>query len=665
MRERIPRVPLPAVVGGILLLLASVTILIVGGQATGVSWDEPYRVGKLNNLFTSGWFVDDVADGQPLDFNAFVYAPIADLFSHAVGVLAGAQDWTLAATTAQAYAARHLAIGVLALIAMAAAGSIAGLLLGSWRWGLVTAALLGVVPLWTGHAMINSSDIPVAAGYTLVTLGVVVVARVVPNGPPWRAVAGSGGLIGVGVLLSIGTRPATWPAMLVSLGLALVSAVVLAPSGDRRRSLVRVGSGVLGAAALAWLVLLAVYPNAFGSPVRLLVESVSQSARFGDATDAPQETRPLLEAVGYLPSWLAIQLPIVIGVLCIAGLAVATVFVVRTMVRRSPDPADRWRAAGAVAVLAQLLVLPAGAAIMRSSVYDGVRQFLFILPVLAVFAAIGLALVVALLGALSRGSRVLPAVVWALVGVSVLLPVVDQLRLFPYGYTYVNEVAAREPVDGRLPTDYWRTSMRELIPLIPASGATACNFDPLVLGLVPIDCATQGQLSPFWDSRGREGLGISVPSGKYVFLEANRGRVDPGPGCSIVDAVTRTLHGQELTMSYAAICEAPCVVEEAAQCAAKSLSGANLDGWNLRSSNFAGADFSGTSLVLADLSGANLAGADLTDAVLASANLTGADLTGADLTGANVHGTTFDGAILEGAIGLPSTVTDGEGAVGS
>ena len=191
------------------------------------------------------------------------------------------------------------------------------------------------------------------------------------------------------------------------------------------------------------------------------------------------------------------------------------------------------------------------------------------------------------------------------------------------------------------------------------TGSAACNFDPLVLGLVPIDCATQGQLTPYWGSRGSMSLGVPVPSGKYLFVESNRGRVDPGPGCSIVDRVTRPLHGQDVTMSYVAICEAPCVVQEAAQCSGKDLSGANLDGWNLRGSNFAGADFTGTSLILADLRGADLSGANLTGAILASANLEGANLTGADLTGANLDGIVLDGATLTGALGLPGDSASG------
>jgi hypothetical protein len=391
----------------------------------------------------------------------------------------------------------------------------------------------------------------------------------------------------------------------------------------------------------------------------MLRDSVTQSAKFGGQSAQPAEPTSLLDAAGYIPSWLAVQLPIVLASLVIVGLVTGLVLLAQVILGRRRDSDDRWRALAALAIGAQLLVLPAGAAIMRSNVYDGVRQFLFILPMLAVLAAVGLAAAVTLASRAPRGATALQAAAWVLVAVGVALPIVDQVRLFPYGYAYVNEVAAREPVNGRLATDYWRTSMRELIPRVPADGPTSCTFDPLILGLVPIDCATQGQLAPFWDTRGTEGLGVTVPPGKYLYLETNRGRVDPGPGCSVIDRVTRTVHGEELVMSYVAICEAPCVVQEAAQCAGKDLSAAVLDGWNLRGSDFSGADFSGASLVLADLSGANLTGANLTGAVLDSANLAGADLTGADVTGANLTNVNLDGAVLTDVIGLPSTVPAG------
>jgi hypothetical protein len=539
------------------------------------------------------------------------------------------------------------------VLGLASSAVISGLLLRSWRWAVVSAAVLVATPLWTGHGMFNTTDIPVAAGYTLVTLGVVLLVRAQGGDRLVRALVTCSIAIIAGTTLAVGTRPATWPAMIASLAIPLVAAATLSRPGRRRGNLLRTLAAVLASAAITAALLLAIYPAGFSDPLRMLGESVSQSARFGDQGSAGSTTS-LAEAAGYLPSWLAVQLPLVICGLFVAGTVASLVLVARVTTWRRRDAEARWRAFAVLAVGAQLLVLPIGAALMRSNVYDGVRQFLFIVPMIAIVATIGIAALLALAARLPRGTRILSAAIWILVAVGLLAPTIDQFRLFPYGYAYVNEVAAREPIDGRLPTDYWRTSMRELIPQVPASGETSCTFDPLILGLVPIDCANQGQLSPYWDTRGSQALDVPVPPGKYLFLESNRGRVDPGPGCTVVSRVTRTLHGQELTMSYAALCDAPCVIQEAAQCDGKDLSGAVLDGLNLRGSSLADATLRGTSLILADLSGANLSGADLTGAILDSADLTGANLQGADLTGANLTNAKLTGADLTGAIGYPA-----------
>ena len=531
---------------------------------------------------------------------------------------------------------------------------------------MITAAILGSVPLWTGHAMFNASDVPVATGYTVATLAVVLLVRALAaaGGPPRaRVLVGVAAVLAAGLALTVGSRPATWPALLVTCALPVLAAPLLVPAGRRRGALLRAALVTVGAAGAAYLALVAIYPAAFSQPVRLLVDSVTQSAQFG-AEPAATETLTLLEAAGYVPSWLAIQLPIVVGILLLAGLATAVALVWRARPSGPQDAAARWRAAGLVALGAQLAVLPAGAAIMRSTVYDGIRQFLFVLPPIAVIATLGLAAVVTLASRLARGAVAVQAVVWVLVAAGLVLPVVDQLRLFPYGYAYVNEASARAAIDGRLPTDYWRTSMRELIPLVPADGATSCTFDPLVLGLVPIDCATQGQLSPFWQTRGASALDVPVADGSYLFLESNRGRVDPGPGCTVLDRVTRTLHGQDVTMGYVALCDAPCVVQPAAQCTGKDLSGAVLDGLDLRGSTFTEADFTGTSLILADVSGSSFAQATLAGAILASTNLRDADLSGADLTGANLTGADLTGANLTGADLTGANLTDVVGFTG-
>lgn len=641
MTMRPVNVPVPvAIVAGATTAVTWIMTLI-GGLTTGVSWDEPYRVGKLANLLEHGWFVDNVADGQPVDFNTYVYAPVYDLVSHAFATLLVTHDWAQVSVAADAYAARHLSLALLAGVGMVAVGSIAAMLLGGWRWGLVATALLGAIPLWTGHAMFNSSDLPVAVGYTLVTLSVLLITRRVQGLPrrsddrhtqsqlaTWAPDLAWAAILAVGASLAIGTRPATWPALAVSAVIALVGVAAVAG----RRWAVGLAHALLSvgvAMVVTFAVLALTYPSAFANPMEALVESIGQSAQFGGEA-AATAAMPLTEALGYLPSWLRIQLPIGVTILSLVGIVVAVVMIVNAGVGRARGRSLDWRTIGVAAVLAQVIVLPLGAALARSNLYDSGRQFLFLVPALAVLAGVGAWALLAWVSRARWGRRAWQTAAWVLVGISAVMPVIDQVRMFPYNYTYANELAS--PLNDRIPTDYWRTSMRELMPLVPADGPTACNFDPLILGLVPIDCANAGQIAPYLHTRGSESIGVPVPPGKYLFLSSNRGRatLPPESGCTVIDRVTRPLHGEDVVMSYVALCEAPCVVQEAAQCSGKSMVASNLDGWNLRGSDFSGADFSRASLIFVNF----------TDADLAGANLTGANIDQADFTGANLAGVT-------------------------
>ena len=74
---------------------------------------------------------------------------------------------------------------------LAAAGT-AWLILGNWRWGVITAGILSATPLWTGHAMFNMKDTPVAAGHTLITFALVLLALAKPSSRHVTILAGAG-----------------------------------------------------------------------------------------------------------------------------------------------------------------------------------------------------------------------------------------------------------------------------------------------------------------------------------------------------------------------------------------------------------------------------------------------------------------------------------------
>jgi hypothetical protein len=112
-----------------------------------------------------------------------------------------------------------------------------------------------------------------------------------------------------------------------------------------------------------------------------------------------------------------------------------------------------------LAWLGATVLLPIAAAIvLKTSLYDGVRHFLFVLPSLAVLAAAGAMAVV-------RSSLALPLRLSfaALVAGLAAITVSDMVRLHPYQSIYFNRVVAGgvAAAGSRFETDYWCSSYKE------------------------------------------------------------------------------------------------------------------------------------------------------------------------------------------------------------
>jgi hypothetical protein len=189
-----------------LVVLVGVAMDVLGALRTGISWDEPYHLMRLENFLHHGWFALDWAvpreGSTAVDANTVVYGPVTMLLLHGLAVLTGVEEWGAVSSTSTAYDVRHLGVLLIGLVGTAAAAATTRTLLGSWRWGLFTAAALTALPMWTGHLMFNIKDVPVASGYTLMTLALVSMVA------PTRGRRGSRvwGLA-AGIVLMVGTRP--------------------------------------------------------------------------------------------------------------------------------------------------------------------------------------------------------------------------------------------------------------------------------------------------------------------------------------------------------------------------------------------------------------------------------------------------------------------------
>lgn len=507
-------VPPALLLVALVVLAVNMVVTVAGGRTASVSGDEPVHVSRMQSWLDHGWYLpkEHMSGGEPDALGmGYVYGPAAALPGHLLAVATGAEDWGTVSTSTAAYDARRVVINLFGFVGLAAAGALAWLLLGSWRWGVLGASLLAAVPMWTGHAMFNIKDVPVAAGYTLLTAGLVAVTVVRRR----FALLGAGAAITGGTFVAVGTRPGMWPAIALS-AVVLVAGMwwVCVPRRTLRNAILVLGAALVVAyGALVWL-----YPNVFAAPLTMALESARASSDFpvGAATMVTAGIHHGVRATWFtVPVWFAAQLPVVITLLAAVGLGAGVLSFLRA--RRTTKHGDRDGAVrlGVALVAMQALALPLAAMAQRAVIYSGVRQLLFVVPAVAVLAAYGLQR--------AFGWRRLPERRWwrpavgTVAALGLVVPTVAQVRLFPYGYMFFNAATATRPVNGNWATDYWRTSAGEL-------AAATGSFDPVREHVV-----TGGQ----WDA-------------------------EPIPGgCRPGGLVTRPLFAQDVLMQWAAICPIP------------------------------------------------------------------------------------------------------------
>ncbi|MGL5809886.1 MAG: hypothetical protein ACRCYQ_08080 [Nocardioides sp.] len=541
------------------VVVAAVVMGVLGALRTGISWDEPYHVMRLDNFLDHGTFALDwtfAGDGPVAPHtNTAVYGPVAMLLLHGLGVLAGVEDWQVVSTTPAAYDVRHLGVLAIGAAGTAAAAGITRVLWGSWRWALVTAAVLLALPMWTGHLMFNIKDVPVATGYTLMTLALVAIV------PPARGRRlARVGCLAAGIVLMAGTRPAMATAVAAALAVGGAGLVMLA--GRHRGVRAAAGEAVAGVLA-ATAALLALYPTVFANPT-VLVQSAEQSASFRDGANA---------SYGYVPFHVLAGIPILLQGFFLVGL-IACVRMVRRLRGEDGPQAIRLALVGT-----QLAALPLVAIVMHSDLYNGLRQLLFAAPAWAIITTAGLARALAWVPAppgprrparratarwRARVSSRLPGTIPLLAVVALVGPAVVQATLFPYQYTYLN--AALDATGIRVSSDYWRTSVPELLPRIPTDGQIVCGPtrtgneerpETMVAGRYSsdssVDCRIDplGPLSSAWAAEGKP-IGDRLPRGRFYALID---RDHPVPAnCDRLAGVTRSRHGREIHMTYLARC---------------------------------------------------------------------------------------------------------------
>ena len=527
-------VPVLVLSGASLLLTVGLVLQFAGAWSSGVTVDEPLHLEHLREFFETGVY------------SSSAYGPATSLLGHLANIALGAETWGIVEATAEAYSVRHLAVAGLGAIGVSAVAIISRVLLGSWQWAVVGAAMLVSIPLWVGHSMFNIKDIPLAAGYTMVTAALVLVVSQV-----WtlRARISLGLVLFIaGCLSAIGTRPASAVLIAVSSLVAVVLWLAMVSSGWRSQTRwALIGGLTLGLGAVTVAILATFGP--------ILWESIERS------TDFPWEgwnlyggerieSRPgVMALVGVTASYL----PIIIVVLSIVGVALGVSRFLRAVVTRQLlHPA----VVGIALVLVQALGAFIAVALFDPVIYDGGRQMLFVVPALAVLATFGFHFLLEALRNLPH-YKTASGLLAGVVMVGLMVPMVNQVQLFPYNYSFYNVIAQGAGVNGSWETDYWGSSVREAAEVVaPGDPVTCRSVGDLNFNIGSLEPC--GALAPYaGDSAVAKES--ELRDNHFWVIRIERSLAGYGPigsdNCQFHSQVTRKLRGEDVSMAWVYQCE--------------------------------------------------------------------------------------------------------------
>lgn len=427
------------------MMILLIIVVFATFRDYGVSWDDEFSRAQGADFIR--WWTSGFRDRVVLSTitSEYIYGA---LFSAPAAVLGEILPFGK-------YEGIHLAIAFAGLLGIVMAFLTARRLDGS-RAGFFAALMLALTPVYYGHSFINPKDIPVAAFYLTSVYALLVLYDELPR-PRVRRIV----LTGLALALPISVRVGSM--MVFGYALVLALAWFAAQRVKSQRESSRDGRGhhiviaIVGIWVIAWMVMVMWWPFAQVSPILNPIRAIVRSATFNGAgftnlfrgkfifsSMMPRE---------YLPVLLLVTLP----EFYFAGLAAFMARGARRIFRRSRDDlsVDRLAKLGFFAIVAIFPI--AAAVVLRPTVYDSTRLFLFVMPPLAVAASIGLNWFFAL-----RMPVMVKSLIALLLAVDAGLVVADMFALHPYQYAYFNRVSGGvRRAYGRFDIEFWGTSYKE------------------------------------------------------------------------------------------------------------------------------------------------------------------------------------------------------------
>ncbi len=345
------------------------------------------------------------------------------------------------------YETRHLVNAFIGFLLMLFTGLLAKEISGSWKIAFLALLMVALSPRIFGHSFNNPKDIPFAAAYMFTLLNIIRFVKQLPN-PGVKSVV----YLILGIAGAISVRIG---GLLLIAYLGLFVMIAFLWKKELRQQLLNIPLLIkiafLGAlaAGLGYLGGLLYWPFGWESPIENPMKALEEMSSFDIAIQM------LYEGVHtwsdrlpgyYVPKWMIMTAPISVALGMLMFLPVAFL--------------NKNRNTLLVGLTTFAAVFPPLYALSQDSpLYDGMRHFLFIYPVLVVLAAYAWGKLGELIPnkIAKMATTIVPIVLLA-------LPLMWMVKNHPYHYTYMNEAfGGTKAAEHNYETDYWMISVKPLV----------------------------------------------------------------------------------------------------------------------------------------------------------------------------------------------------------
>jgi hypothetical protein len=209
-------------------------------------------------------------------------------------------------------------------------------------------------------------------------------------------------------------------------------------------------------------VLFVFYPILWHQPGELLkaIAYMGSHPWLGDTLTAGEFIEPKTRLIFYIVSWLMVKLPAFLAL----GLVMTLFLIAQTIIKGKSSPRFLALLALCLSIVTIIFLL----IIRRVSLYNELRQVLFIAPLLMLIAIVGWS-------EISRGFTIF------LLAATSIFMVIDDFDLHPYQYTYINEIARHTELGKKYESDYYGLAVKETALWLNSSqveGKSQCLYVP-------------------------------------------------------------------------------------------------------------------------------------------------------------------------------------------